>query len=101
MMMRVESRHPLAIRRAAAVEYIKMMGREGRPMGVVDVMVVFNVGKSAAYNYLAEAGLVADPSIGDRPAEVKALREQGLSYGQIMERTGLTKSQVRYALRKA
>ncbi|MGX6397561.1 hypothetical protein [Rothia kristinae] len=38
--------------------------------------------------------------VGDRPEQVAALRAEGLSWAQVVERTGLSKSQARYAYRK-
>lgn len=90
-----------ALRRQAAVRQIRAMYDAGEALSVEQIMDAFSVSRTTAFAYLNDAGLVEDTSIGDRPVEVKALREQGLSYGQIMDRTGLTKSQVRYALRKA
>ena len=100
-MNRAASKHPLTIRREAAVDYIKTMQDAGQPMSVENVMAVFKVSRAAAYNYLTDAGRVTDYWIEDRPVKVQRLRDEGLSYSQIMARTGLSKSQVRYALRKS
>lgn len=96
-----------AMRRAAylsrqdAVALIRGKVLEGHRMSAAEVMEKFDVSRRTAFNYLEEAGLTEQPDLSDRTVTVAELRAQGKSYGQIMEETGLSKSQVRYALRKA
>lgn len=87
-------------RRRAAVLYLRDAAEQGDPVSVARVMHEFNVSRTTAYGYLSEAGVVEPRSVGDRPEQVAALRAEGLSWAQVMDRTGLSKTQARYAYRK-
>ena len=87
-------------RRRAAVLYLLEALDSGEHMPVDRVMREFNVSRTTAYGYLAEAGAVESRSVGDRPEQVAALRAEGLSWSELSERTGLSRSQARYAFRK-
>ena len=89
-----------AVRRQAAVRHVKAMHDLGKPMSIEDIMGIFDVGRTTAFAYLKEAGLTETQGVGDRPEQVAALRAEGLSWAQVMERTGLSKTQARYAYRK-
>lgn len=87
-------------RRRAAVLYLRDAVERGEPVSVARVMREFRVSRATAYQYLSEAGAVRPRDVGDRPEQVAALRSEGLSWAEVVERTGLSKSQARYAYRK-
>jgi hypothetical protein len=87
--------------RANVVKALRSAADQGNKLTAAQVMDLYDVSLRTARSYISEAGLTEDKRMDDRTAEVAALRAQGLSYARITERTGLSTSQVRYALRKA
>lgn len=94
-------RRAVYLSRQDAVDLIRGKALTGHRMTHEEVTETFGVGRSKAFEYLKEAGLTQPPDLTDRTATVSELRAKGKSYTQIMQETGLSKSQVRYALRKA
>ena len=87
--------------RENVVKALRSAADEGNKLTAAQIMGLYDVSMRTARSYIAEAGLTEDKRMDERTAEVAALHASGLSYAKITERTGLSTSQVRYALRKA